>query len=298
MPKLNRQARYNQGAVSAAHLLYHWLPSDSGPVPQEAWATYNVNCVVGHPDPAPHYVQRVSETCIPDPIQEVVQHAAHRPYDVDAIEHVRVPIPVGQIVGHCVSTPVGQIVGRTIQVPVERSFGCIAQVPRQVQVPVRVEASVPRKVFRAQNVAVPVEAIHVDVPVPLEQIVEEVVQVRVSKNGSAGSGPADGCWIDTATTAVGTRDFFAKYPATLSDPGFNLSDGCPLDALVNAAAQESDRTPSGHATEVTTAVAAAAPVPSPANERSNAATPAIVSTAQHHRTPSGHATEVSADTEP
>ena len=75
----------------------------------------------------------------------------------------------------------------------------------------------------------------------------------------------------------------------MSDPGFNLSDGCPFDALVNAAAQQFDRTPSGHATEVTTAVATAAPVLSLDDEESNAAAPAIVSTAQDHCIPSGHA---------
>ena len=92
-----------------------------------------------------------------------------------------------------------------------------------------------------------------DVPAAVGQIVEEVVQIpaRVTKKGSAGSGPPDGYPMNTATTVFDTQDFFAKYPATLFDPGFNLSDRCPFDALINAAAQESDRTSSGHATEVT-----------------------------------------------
>ena len=66
--ELNRQARCNQGAVSAAYLLCHSLPSDSGPVPQEVCVPYNVNRVVH--DPVPHYAQRVVEICIPNPVQK------------------------------------------------------------------------------------------------------------------------------------------------------------------------------------------------------------------------------------
>ena len=303
-------------------MLCRSLPSDSGPVPQEVCAPYNV----GNPDPVPHHVQHVAEPCIPDPVQKVVQDVA---VPVEVIRHVGASVPVGQITEEVVQVPArvtekgsaepgpadGYWLNVDVPLPVERIAKKVVQIPASVTKNTDSTAAsigfdegkwaafcadmysngFPSSFFRSSSSCQTVLSNYKE----LEDSASTEATAICPVNGESNRTPSGHATkVNTAATVVATRDFFAKYPATLSDPGFNLSDGCHVDALVNAAAHGSDCTPSGHATEATTAVSASAPVLGLADEESNAAAPAIVSTAQNHCTPSGLATKVSADTEP
>jgi len=102
--------RYTQSAVNAAYLLCHSLSSNSGPVPQEVCVPVpcDTNRVVGDPDPVFCHDQRVAETCVPDPAQEVVPRAVPCPYNVATFKRNEDPSPVEQTVEHRISTPVEQ----------------------------------------------------------------------------------------------------------------------------------------------------------------------------------------------